>query len=224
MIRLNNVKKVFRMRDIETTAVSDVNLHVKPGEFLAIMGASGSGKSTLLNILGLLDTMSAGHCFLDGIDIARIGASQADCIRRDTIGFVFQNFNLIPELTVIKNVELALRYKKKARQEIKETALNVLRSVGMEARANHHPGQLSGGQQQRVAIARALASKPRLILADEPTGNLDRHNGEIVMTMLKNISEQGTTIIMVTHSEHQARHANRIVMMSDGMLSEYGSS
>ena len=215
---LEHVSKVYRTTDVETAALDDVSLEVKPGEFLAIMGPSGCGKSTLLNILGLIDSPTSGSYWFRGEDIARCSEEELTLHRRAGVGFVFQSFNLIDDLNVTENVEVALLYVGVPRAERRERIAAALERVDLAHRARHMPKQLSGGQQQRVAVARALVAKPKLILADEPTGNLDTANGEAVMEMLTRIMNGGTTIVMVTHSEEHAKRAHRVVNMLDGRL------
>jgi putative ABC transport system ATP-binding protein len=218
MIKLNNLNRVFRTLDLETTALSNINLTVNQGEFVAIMGPSGCGKSTLLSILGMLDSPTSGRFEFSGNDIARYSEKQLANLRKASIGFVFQSFNLIDELTVYENVELPLQYQKISKGERKERVEAILKRVGIDHRADHLPQQLSGGQQQRVAVARALVINPKLILADEPTGNLDSKNGDEVMTMLRELNKAGTTVIMVTHSEKESNYADRIVRLLDGQI------
>jgi putative ABC transport system ATP-binding protein len=218
MLKLEHVSKLYRATDVETAALEDVSLEVKSGEFLAIMGPSGCGKSTLLNILGLIDSPTSGSYWFRGEDIARCSEEELTLRRRAGVGFVFQNFNLIDDLNVTENVEVALLYVGVPRSERRQRATAALESVDLAHRARHMPKQLSGGQQQRVAVARALVANPKLILADEPTGNLDTANGEAVMEMLTRIMNGGTTIVMVTHSEEHARRAHRVVNMLDGRL------
>jgi putative ABC transport system ATP-binding protein len=217
MLSLSHLEKHYRTTEVETRALSDISLDVAKGEFVAVMGPSGCGKSTLLNILGLLDTPSAGSYRLLGTEIAGAGEQALTRMRRDHIGFVFQSFNLIDDLTVAENVEVALLYRKD-RGGRKKRVMDALDRVGVAHRARHRPQQLSGGQQQRVAIARALVSVPELILADEPTGNLDTANGDAVMELLKSASAAGTTIVMVTHSPIHAAAAGRTVKMLDGQI------
>jgi putative ABC transport system ATP-binding protein len=217
MLSLSHLEKHYRTTEVETRALSDISLDVAKGEFVAVMGPSGCGKSTLLNILGLLDTPSAGSYRLLGTEIAGAGEQALTRMRRDHIGFVFQSFNLIDDLTVAENVEVALLYRKD-RGGRKKRVMDALDRVGVAHRACHRPQQLSGGQQQRVAIARALVSVPELILADEPTGNLDTANGDAVMELLKSASAAGTTIVMVTHSPIHAAAAGRTVKMLDGQI------
>jgi putative ABC transport system ATP-binding protein len=218
MLKLEHVSKVYRTTDVETAALDDVSLEVKSGEFLAIMGPSGCGKSTLLNILGLIDSPTSGSYWFRGEDIARCSEEELTLRRRAGVGFVFQSFNLIDDLNVTENVEVALLYVGVPRAERRERIAAALERVDLAHRARHMPKQLSGGQQQRVAVARALVAKPKLILADEPTGNLDTTNGEAVMEMLTRIMNGGTTIVMVTHSEEHAKRAHRVVNMLDGRL------
>jgi putative ABC transport system ATP-binding protein len=218
MLKLEHVSKVYRTTDVETAALDDVSLEVKPGEFLAIMGPSGCGKSTLLNILGLIDSPTSGSYWFRGEDIARCSEEELTLRRRAVVGFVFQSFNLIDDLNVTENVEVALLYVGVPRAERRERIAAALERVDLAHRARHMPKQLSGGQQQRVAVARALVANPKLVLADEPTGNLDTANGEAVMEMLTRIMNGGTTIVMVTHSEEHAKRAHRVVNMLDGRL------
>jgi putative ABC transport system ATP-binding protein len=217
MLALSHLTKHYRTTEVETQALNDISLSVAQGEFVAVMGPSGCGKSTLLNILGLLDTPSAGSYRLLGAEIAQSSERELTRLRRDHIGFVFQSFNLIDDLTVEENVEVALLYRKD-RGSRKKRVAEALERVGVAHRARHRPQQLSGGQQQRVAIARALVSNPQLILADEPTGNLDTANGEAVMDLLKGASAAGTTIVMVTHSPVHAAAAGRTIKMLDGQI------
>jgi putative ABC transport system ATP-binding protein len=216
MLKLEHVTKVYRTTDVETAALDDLSLEVQPGEFLAIMGPSGCGKSTLLNILGLIDSPTSGSYWFRGEDVARCSEGQLTLRRRAGVGFVFQNFNLINDLNVAENVEVALLYAGVPSAERRQRVAAALERVDLAHRARHMPVQLSGGQQQRVAVARALVANPKLILADEPTGNLDTTNGEAVMDMLTRIMNGGTTIVMVTHSEEHARRAHRVVTMLDG--------
>jgi putative ABC transport system ATP-binding protein len=218
MLKLEHVSKVYRTTDVETAALDDVSLEVKPGEFLAIMGPSGCGKSTLLNILGLIDSPTSGSYWFRGEDIARCSEEELTLRRRAGVGFVFQSFNLIDDLNVTENVEVALLYVGVPRAERRERIAEALERMKIGHRARHMPSQLSGGQQQRVAVARAVVARPKLILADEPTGNLDSANGEAVMEMLTRIMNGGTTIVMVTHSEEHAKRAHRVVNMLDGRL------
>ena len=218
MITLKNIKKVFKTEEIETWALQNVNLEVKKGEFVAIMGPSGCGKSTLLNILGLLDNPSEGTYMLDGKDVSHMSEDDCTDLRKGRLGFVFQSFNLIDELSVVENVELPLLYMGTPKKERRRLVNEVVERVAMSHRAQHFPAQLSGGQQQRVAIARAVISRPQIILADEPTGNLDSKHGKEVMELLKELHNEGTTIIMVTHSQHDANYADRVVNLFDGEI------
>ena len=220
MLRTENLTKVFRTEEVETTALNGVNIEVKDGEFLAIMGPSGCGKSTLLSILGLLDNPTGGSYYLDGEEVGHLREKDRTRFRKGRIGFVFQSFNLIEELTVEENIDLQLRYLGIGRKERRERVLEILRKVNLSQRAGHYPQQLSGGQQQRVAIARAVVGKPRLILADEPTGNLDSKNGLEVMELLSSLHAEGSTIVMVTHSQHDAAYADRIINLFDGEVVE----
>lgn len=220
MIKIENLTKIFRTEEVETVALNGVNMQVADGEFVAIMGPSGCGKSTLLNILGLLDNPTGGQYFLDGEEVGRLREENRTKYRKGRIGFVFQSFNLIDELTVEENVELQLKYLDVPRKERRERVLEILRKVNLSQRARHYPQQLSGGQQQRVAIARAVVGHPKLILADEPTGNLDSKNGLEVMQLLSKLNAEGTTIVMVTHSRHDATYANRVVNLFDGQIVE----
>ncbi|NOU58864.1 ABC transporter ATP-binding protein [Marinifilum caeruleilacunae] len=218
MISIKNLSKVFRTDEIETLALNDVNLDIKEGEFVAIMGPSGCGKSTLLNILGLLDNPSEGEYNFKQTAVANLKEGQRTDLRKGNIGFVFQSFNLIDELNVSENVEMPLVYQRISSKKRKEMVSNVLDRMNMSHRAKHYPQQLSGGQQQRVAIARAVVSNPGLILADEPTGNLDSRNGQEVMELLTELNREGTTIIMVTHSTKDAGYAHRIINLFDGKV------
>jgi putative ABC transport system ATP-binding protein len=218
MIKITDLKKFYRTEEVETSAINNVSLEVKKGEFLAVMGPSGCGKSTLLNILGLLDDLDEGSYLFNGTEIADYNEKKRADLRKQNIGFVFQSFNLIDELTVFENVELPLIYTKMPSAERKKRVEEVLEKVQILHRRNHFPQQLSGGQQQRVAVARAVVNNPKIILADEPTGNLDSNSGNDVMQLLTQLNEQGTTIIMVTHSEHDARYSHRIVRMLDGQI------
>ena len=220
MIKLENIKKVFRTDVVETTALGGITLEVKDGEFVAIMGPSGCGKSTLLNILGLLDNPTEGSYWLDGKEVGHLKERQRTFTRRGQIGFVFQSFNLIDELTVEANIELPLKYLGVPAAERKQRVLEIMQRMAISHRANHYPQQLSGGQQQRVAIARAVVVKPKLVLADEPTGNLDTKNGREVMDLLTQLNAEGTTVVMVTHSQHDASFASRTINLLDGMVVE----
>ena len=218
MIEINNLSKVFRTSEVETVALDHVNLEVNEGEFVAIMGPSGCGKSTLLNILGLLDNPTEGSYKLLGQEVAGLREKERTRVRKGKIGFVFQSFNLIDELNVFENVELPLTYLGMKASERKQRVTDMLRRMNISHRANHFPQQLSGGQQQRVAIARAVVTNPKLILADEPTGNLDSKNGAEVIKLLSELNGEGTTIIMVTHSQHDASFAHRTVHLFDGNI------
>ncbi|MBE0369949.1 MULTISPECIES: ABC transporter ATP-binding protein [Pseudoalteromonas] len=218
MITLNNLSRVFRTQDVETTALNSINLTVEEGDFLAIMGPSGCGKSTLLSILGMLDSPTGGRFEFAGTDIAGYSEKQLAELRKASIGFIFQSFNLIDELTVYENVELPLQYQNISKAQRKQRVEAILQRVAIDHRADHLPQQLSGGQQQRVAVARALVINPKLILADEPTGNLDSKNGEEVMTMLRELNREGTTVIVVTHSEKEGTYADRLVRLLDGQV------
>lgn len=216
MIKITGLEKIYRTEEVETVALNGLSFEVKPGEFVAVMGPSGCGKSTLLNILGLLDDPDAGSFLFNGIEVAKFNERKRAELRKRNIGFVFQSFNLIDELTVFENVELPLIYLGMKSADRKQRVEAILDKVQIMHRRNHYPQQLSGGQQQRVAVARAVVNNPKLILADEPTGNLDSINGNEVMQMLSDLNEQGTTIVMVTHSEHDARYSHRIIRMLDG--------
>jgi putative ABC transport system ATP-binding protein len=218
MIEIHNLSKVYRTADVETTALNNVNLEVAPGEFIAVMGPSGCGKSTLLNVLGMLDTPDSGtYRFLEQ-DVSRGSEKELATVRKQHIGFIFQSFNLIDELSVAENVMLPLLYQKSPAAEREQRVQEVLERVNIAHRAAHRPQQLSGGQQQRVAVARAVVANPELILADEPTGNLDTANGEEVLDLLNQLNDDGTTIVMVTHDQGHADHASRIVNMLDGRV------
>ena len=218
MIKIEKLTKVFRTENVETTALNGVSLEVKAGEFVAIMGPSGCGKSTLLSILGLLDNADEGRYYLDGKEVGHLKEKERTQYRKGRIGFVFQSFNLIDELTVEENVELQLKYLKVSRAERKKRVEEILRKMNLSQRATHYPQQISGGQQQRVAIARAVVGKPQLILADEPTGNLDSQNGHDVMELLSRLNDEDTTIVMVTHSQHDAAYAHRVIHLLDGEI------
>jgi putative ABC transport system ATP-binding protein len=218
MILLSALRKAYRTETVETTALDDIDLRIDAGEFVAIMGPSGCGKSTLLNMIGLLDRPTGGTYALEGREVARLPENDLTDIRKRRIGFIFQNFNLIDELSVRENVELALLYHGISAAERRARVDRVLDKVGIAHRANHRPSQLSGGQQQRVAVARAVVAEPPLILADEPTGNLDTAHGEEVMRMLRALNEDGATIVMVTHSPAHADYAGRVVNMLDGRV------
>jgi putative ABC transport system ATP-binding protein len=218
MIRTNNLVKVYRTEEVETTALNEVSIDIKAGEFVSIMGPSGCGKSTLLNIIGLIDNPTAGeYHFLDE-EVSKYTERQRSNLRKNNIGFIFQSFNLIDELTVFENVELPLIYTKVGSRERRKRVEEVLEKMNMMHRCNHFPQQLSGGQQQRVAVARAIVNNPRLILADEPTGNLDSANGNDVMKTLVHLNNEGATIIMVTHSQYCAEFGNRVIRLLDGQV------
>ena len=216
MIKTENLQKVFRTEEVETRALNQVNIEVKKGEFVAIMGPSGCGKSTLLNILGLLDNPSAGHYYLKGQEVGSLNETERTRLRKGVIGFVFQSFNLIDELNVFENIELPLLYMGVSPGERRQRVQEAMDRMGIAHRARHFPQQLSGGQQQRVAIARAVVARPEIILADEPTGNLDSKSGKEVMELLTELNREGTTIVMVTHSRHDAGYAHRTINLFDG--------
>ena len=218
MIKINDLKKVFRTEEVETIALNEISMQVSQGEFIAIMGPSGCGKSTLLNILGLLDNPTSGQYMLDNKEVGNLKEKERTLTRKGNIGFVFQSFNLIEEMTVAENVGLPLTYLKVKSSERKKQVEETLRKMNIGHRANHFPNQLSGGQQQRVAIARAVIANPKLILADEPTGNLDSKNGKDVMNLLTELNREGATIVMVTHSQHDASYAHRIINLFDGKI------
>jgi putative ABC transport system ATP-binding protein len=220
MLKLEHVSKVYRAAEVETAALDDLSLEIRSGEFLAIMGPSGCGKSTLLNILGLIDSPTSGAYWFMGENMTGRSEEQLTLHRREGVGFVFQNFNLIDDLNVAENVEMGLIYRRVPSAERRRRVAAALEMVDLAHRARHMPKQLSGGQQQRVAVARALVSDPKVILADEPTGNLDTANGDAVMEMLSGVTLQGTTIIMVTHSEVHAKRADRVVYMLDGRFAD----
>lgn len=218
MIKTVNLTKIFRTDEVETTALNNVSFNINSGEFVAIMGPSGCGKSTLLNILGLLDNPSDGEYFFNGAEVSKFTERQRAKMRKENIGFVFQNFNLIDELTVFENVELPLIYLGLSAGERKQRVNEALEQMQITHRRKHFPLQLSGGQQQRVAVARAVVANPKLILADEPTGNLDSSNGEEVMNLLERLNQQGTTLIIVTHSQRDAEYSHRIIRLFDGQI------
>lgn len=218
MLKLTNLEKIYRTEEIETVALNKLSIEVKQGEFVAIMGPSGCGKSTLLNIIGLLDDADSGSFLFNNEEVIKYNERKRADLRKRNIGFVFQSFNLIDELTVYENVELPLLYLKVPAAQRKEMVEAVLEKVQIMHRRNHFPQQLSGGQQQRCAVARAVVNNPKLILADEPTGNLDSKNGNEVMELLTNLNEAGTTVVMVTHSEHDAKYAHRVIRMLDGQV------
>ena len=221
MIQLNNIKKVYRLNEVETWPLREVNLEIQEGEFVAIMGPSGCGKTTLLNILGLIDNPTEGTYMLNGKDVSMLNENERTDIRKGLIGFVFQSFNLIDDRNVYENIELPLLYMDIPKAERKERIQKLMDDLQMSHRRWHYPNQLSGGQQQRVAIARALVSNPKIILADEPTGNLDSKNSNEVMDLLQKYHQQGTTIIMVTHSQHDASYADRIINLYDGEVVDH---
>ncbi len=218
MIKIENLTKIFRTEEVETLALRGVSLNVEKGEFVAVMGPSGCGKSTLLNIVGLLDNPTEGSYILDGTDVSALKEKNRTALRKGKIGFVFQNFNLIDELTIEENVELPLRYLNISASERRKRVAEVLERMGIAHRAKHFPQQLSGGQQQRAAIARAVVGRPSLILADEPTGNLDSKNGREVMDLLTELNREGTTIVMVTHSQRDAAYTHRVINLFDGKV------
>lgn len=218
MLKLHNLAKIYQTDEVETAALNGVNIEIEQGEFVAIMGPSGCGKSTLLNIIGMLDTPSEGHYYFMDEDIAGYSENQLSQIRKHNVGFIFQSFNLIDELTVEENIELALLYHKIPAAERKARVAKVMDKVGIAHRAKHMPSQLSGGQQQRVAVARAVVGDQAIILADEPTGNLDSAHGQEVMEMLQQLNKEGTTIIMVTHSPAHADYARRTINLFDGQV------
>lgn len=224
MINLKNIRKVYATREMETVALNDVSLQIEKGEFVAVMGPSGCGKSTLMNILGMIDTPTEGAYNFDGVDIAKYREAELVKMRKNNLGFIFQSFNLIDDLTVEENVALPLRYLKIPKVTRQTRVREALELVGLEKRGKHKPSQLSGGQQQRVAVARAVIADPRLILADEPTGNLDSQNGEDVMELLSLLNEQGATILMVTHSDKDSAKADRVIQMLDGRILDHGSA
>ena len=218
MLQMRELSKVYRTDTVQTTALDAIDLDIAEGEFVAIMGPSGCGKSTLLNMIGMLDSPSSGSYQFNGQEVAGLSESKLADVRKENIGFIFQSFNLVDELSVRDNVELALLYHNVPNAERKRRVDEVMDKVGIAHRARHRPSQLSGGQQQRVAVARALVANPKLILADEPTGNLDTHHGEEVMRMLQTLNAEGSTIVMVTHSPAHADYAGRIVSMLDGRI------
>ncbi|MEN8143505.1 MAG: ABC transporter ATP-binding protein [Gemmatimonadota bacterium] len=220
LIRMEGIQKVFTTDELETHALSDIHLEVQDGEFVEVVGPSGCGKSTLLSLLGLLDTPTAGHYWLDGEPVADLTASERAKVRNQHIGFIFQAFNLIGDLTVEENVELPLTYRGMAAAERKQRVQNALEKVGMSHRVDHFPSQLSGGQQQRVAAARAVAGDPLILLADEPTGNLDSTNGNAVMELLQELHDSGSTILMVTHDPRYSAFAERTIRLFDGQVVE----
>ncbi|WP_172278027.1 ABC transporter ATP-binding protein [Chryseobacterium sp. LAM-KRS1] len=218
MINIHNLSKIYISEDVQTHALNKVSLGIKEGEFLAVMGPSGCGKSTFLNILGLLDSASAGSYQFSGVEMVGLSEKGKSDVRKKNIGFIFQNFNLIDELTVYENIELPLIYNGVSYSERKKKVEEIMEKINISHRAKHYPQQLSGGQQQRAAVARALVTKPKLILADEPTGNLDSSNGNEVMNLLAELHREGSTIVMVTHSSYDAGYASRIITMKDGEI------
>lgn len=218
MIKTTKLAKVYRTEEVETTALNEVDVEIKEGEFVSVMGPSGCGKSTLLNVLGMIDSPSSGDYFFNGEEVGRLSERKRSNVRKHNLGFVFQSFNLIDELTVYENVELPMLYTKVPSVERKKRVEELLEGMNIMHRRNHFPQQLSGGQQQRVAVARAIVNRPKLILADEPTGNLDSANGDEVMKILAQLNSEGTTILMVTHSQYCAEFGNRIIRMLDGQV------
>ena len=218
MIKTNNLQKIFRTEEVETWALAEVNIEISKGEFVAVMGPSGCGKSTLLNILGLLDNPTSGEYYLNGKEVSKLKENQRTNLRKGVIGFVFQSLNLIEELNVYENIELPLLYMKMPAADRKKKVKEAMDRMAISHREKHFPQQLSGGQQQRVAIARAVVANPNLILADEPTGNLDSKNGAEVMSLLTELNREGTTIVMVTHSMHDAGYAGRTINLFDGRV------
>lgn len=218
MIRTSDLRKIYKTEEVETTALDNVSINIKEGEFVTIMGPSGCGKSTLMNILGLLDNPSGGEYYFLDKEVSKFTERQRALLRKENIGFVFQSFNLIDELTVFENVELPFHYLKIPASERKRKVETVLAKMEIMHRKNHFPQQLSGGQQQRVAVARAIVAEPKIILADEPTGNLDSSHGDEVMKLLTYLNAQGTTIVMVTHSPTYAEYGNRVIHLFDGKV------
>ena len=218
MIKTENLQKIFKTEEVETWALHNVSLEIKEGEFVAIMGPSGCGKSTLLNILGLLDNPTNGTYQLNGTDVSKFSEAERTNLRKGVIGFVFQSFNLIDELNVYENIELPLLYMGVPKEERKRRVEEAMKRMDISHRVKHFPQQLSGGQQQRVAIARAVVANPKIILADEPTGNLDSKNGKEVMDLLTQLNREGTTVVMVTHSQHDAGYATRTINLFDGQV------
>ena len=218
MIKTENLTKVYQTDDVETTALNAVNIEIKEGEFVSVMGPSGCGKSTLLNVLGMIDSPTSGNYYFNGEEVGNLPERKRSNVRKHNLGFVFQSFNLIDELTVFENVELPMLYTKVPSSERKARVEELLEGMNIMHRRNHFPQQLSGGQQQRVAVARAIVNRPKLILADEPTGNLDSATGDEVMKILSELNSQGTTILMVTHSQYCAEFGNRIIRMLDGQV------
>ena len=224
MIDLKHITKKYRTEEVETTALDALDLKVEQGEFVAIMGPSGCGKSTLLNIIGMLDPPDNGEYHFDTDEISNWKVAELADLRKKNVGFVFQNFNLIDELSVEENIALPLLYHKIPKDKAKQAVQTVMDQLDISHRAKHYPQQLSGGQQQRVAVARAIVTRPKLILADEPTGNLDSKNGDDVLALLKQLNEDGTTVIMVTHSEHDAKFSHRVVRLHDGRVNTNGAT
>ena len=218
MIKTSKLSKVYRTEEVETTALNEVDVDIKEGEFVSVMGPSGCGKSTLLNVLGMIDSPSSGDYYFMGEEVGRLSERKRSNVRKHNLGFVFQSFNLIDELTVYENVELPMLYTRVPSAERKIRVEELLEGMNIMHRRNHFPQQLSGGQQQRVAVARAIVNRPKLILADEPTGNLDSANGDEVMKILSQLNSEGTTILMVTHSQYCAEFGNRIIRMLDGQV------
>ncbi|MCB9277241.1 MAG: ABC transporter ATP-binding protein [Lewinellaceae bacterium] len=218
MIKTKNLVKIYQTDEVETTALNEVDLEIAEGEFVSVMGPSGCGKSTLLNVLGMIDSPSGGDYFFNGTEVGKLPERKRSNIRKHNLGFVFQSFNLIDELTVFENIELPMLYTKVPSAQRRQRVEELLEGMNIMHRRNHFPQQLSGGQQQRVAVARAVVNKPKLILADEPTGNLDSSNGEEVMKILSTLNAEGTTILMVTHSQYCAEFGNRIIRMLDGQV------
>ncbi len=216
MIKLSNLSKAYRTEYMETTALNNVNIHIAKGEFVAVMGPSGCGKSTLLNVVGMIDNPTSGDYFFDGQEVGHRSENDLVDLRKKNIGFIFQNFNLIDDLNVSENVDLPLLYMGLSKAERRQRVADALELVGLSSRASHKPQELSGGQQQRVAVARSIVGKPKLILADEPTGNLDTKNGDDVMNLLRDLKQSGVTILMVTHSPEHGQRADRIIEMLDG--------
>ena len=218
MIKTKNLTKIYQTDEVETTALNEINIEIKEGEFVSVMGPSGCGKSTLLNVLGMIDNPTSGEYYFNGEEVGHLPERKRSNVRKHNLGFVFQSFNLIDELTVFENVELPMLYTKVPSSERKKRVEELLEGMNIMHRRNHFPQQLSGGQQQRVAVARAIVNRPKLILADEPTGNLDSANGDEVMKILSELNAAGTTILMVTHSQYCAEFGNLIIRMLDGQV------